>query len=281
VWQTWTALADESQSLVEEADRLAVLLTEPADDLTAQKIMVVPVKKLYRWRYQHRLGVVVDVEGGTATVAKRNGEQMKIALQEGVVVSEGQFVVLVTDRLSGESQLRAVHAYRFQTLMDRFEGYLEGRLTKDDFEGVTERIQAAYARHIAALEQLKTKLEEQNREQAAARVEQAIRYCEARYAEVIQLRDQIRQRIQDAGGWDAWQDQWGVISGNITNIDTSSRLITIETGEGPIVLHVPFRAGIVQDDYPFAFSSLEVGDVVVKAIYHKGDVNQVVYLEIA
>ena len=281
VWQTWTQLQDESQSLVDEANRVAILLTDPAEDLTAQKIMVVPAKNLYRHRYQHRLGVVTDVDGDTATVAKRNGEQFTVGLAEGVEVSEGQFVVLVTDRLSGETQLRAVHAYRFQALMERFEGYLEGSLTKDDFDQATERIQAAHERHVALLEQLKTKLEEQNREQAVERVEQAIQYCEARYAEVIQLREQIRERIQNAGGWDEWAAQWDVISGNITDIDSTKRLITVETEDGTVVLHVPLRARIVQDDYPFAFRTLEVGDEVVKAVYHIGVTNEVIYLEIA
>ena len=260
---------------------MAVLLTDPADDLTAQKVMVVPAKNLYRYRYQHRLGVVVDVEGNEATVAKKNGEQLTLTLQEGAELSKGQFVVIVTDRLSGEAQLKAVHVYRFQALMERFAAHIEGSLTEEDFNQVSARIEAAYERHIALLEQLKTKLEEQNREQAVTRVEQAIRYCEARYAEVIQLRDQIRQRIEDAGGWDEWKEQWGVISGNITDIDLTGRLITVETEDGPVVLHIPLRAGIVQDGYPFAFRSLEVRDVVVEAIYHKGDVNQVIYLKIA
>lgn len=280
-WQDWGQLQSESQALIQEASRLAILLTDPAEDLTAQKVMVVPVKNLYRHRYQHRLGVVVDVEGNTATVAKKNGEQLMINLAEGVEVSEGQFVVLVTDRLSGETQLRAVHAYRVQSLMERFEGYLEGSLTEEDFNAITERIQAAHEHHIALLEQLKTEMEEQNRERAVNRIEQAIQYGEARYAELLQLRDQIQQRIQEAGGWDEWIEHWGIASGNITDIDLMKRLITVETEDGNVVLHVPLRARIVQDDYPFAFRSLEEGDVVAKAIYHIGMVNEVIYIEIA
>jgi hypothetical protein len=281
-WQTWKQLALESRTLVvEQADRLALLLTEPAGDLTAQKVMVIPAKNLYRHRYQHRLGVVVGVDGDTATVAKRNGEQFTITLAEGAEVSEGQFVILVTDRLSGETQLRAVHAYRFQSLMERFEGYLEGSLTEEDFDAITEKLQAAHEKHIALLEQLQTRLEEQNRVRAAEFVGQAIQYCEARYAEAIQLRDQIRERIENAGGWEEWAAQWAVVSGNITDIDLTKRLITVDTEDGSVTLHVPLRASIVKDDYPFAFRSLEVGDVIAEAIYHKGTANEVIYIKLA
>lgn len=280
-WQTWDQLAPESKTLVEEAGRLAILLTEPAGYSTVQKVMVVPAKNLYRYRYQHRLGVVVDVEADVATVARKNGEQITIKLGEGVEVSEGQFVVLVTDRLSGETQLRAVHAYRFEALMERFEGYLEGSLTVEDFNQVTAKIQAAYEKHLALLEQMKTKLEEQNRQRAVERVERAIQYCEARYAEVNQLREQIRDRIQDAGGWDEWVAQWDVISGNITAIDSTKRLITVETEDGTVVLHVPLRARVVQDGYAFAFRSLEEGDEIVQGIYYIGETNEVIYLELA
>jgi hypothetical protein len=116
---------------------------------------------------------------------------------------------------------------------------------------------------------------------AAELVGQAIQYCEARYAEAIQLRDQIRERIENAGGWEEWAAQWAVVSGNITDIDLTKRLITVDTEDGSVTLHVPLRASIVKDDYPFAFRSLEVGDVIAEAIYHKGTANEVIYIKLA
>src|SRR4030042_5846342 len=89
-WQTWDQLTDESKEVVLDANRVAILLTEPATDQVAQKVMIVPAKKLYRHRYQHRLGVGVDVEGDTATVAQRNGEQITVQLGHGAEVEAGQ-----------------------------------------------------------------------------------------------------------------------------------------------------------------------------------------------
>ncbi|MBM4445404.1 MAG: hypothetical protein FJ020_08935 [Chloroflexi bacterium] len=280
-WQKWDQLTEESQDIVLDADRVAILLTEPATDQTAQKVMIVPAKKLYQHRYQHRLGVVTDVEGDTATVARRNGEQITVQLGEGAEVEVGQFVIMVTDRLTNQTQIRAIHSYRVEKLIERFEGYMEGALTQKDFDEATAELQAAHERHIAIMEQIQTKLEEQNRTRAANAVGTAMQYCEARYAEALQLRDQIRERIEQAGGWEEWRSEWAEISGTVASVNLANRTVVIDTDDGAVTLQVPLRARIVKDGNLYALRSLEAGDVVAKAIYHVGTVNIAIYIEMA
>ncbi len=280
-WQKWDQLAEESQDVVLDANRVAILLTVPATDQIAQKVMIIPAKKLYHHRYQHRLGVVTDVQGDTATVAQRNGEQITVQLGEGAEVEVGQFVVMVTDRVTNQTQLRAIHSYRVERLIERFEGYLEGSLTQEDFDEATAMLQAAHAKHIALMEQIQTRMEEQNRTRAANAVGTAIQYCEARYAEALQLRDQIRERVQDAGGWDRWRSEWAEISGTVASVNLVSRTVVIDTEDGAVTLQVPLRARIVKDGNLFALKSLSEGDVVTKAIYHTGNVNIAIYIEMA
>jgi hypothetical protein len=277
----WDQLTEESQDLVLDANRVAILLTEPATDQIAQKVMIVPAKKLYRHRYQHRLGVVVNVEGDTATVAQRNGEQVTVQLGEGAEVEVGQFVIVITDRLANETQLRAVHSYRVEKMIERFEGYMEGSLSQKDFDEATARLQAAHEKHIAIMEQIQTKLEEQNRTKAANAVGTAMQYCEARYAEALQHRDQIRDRIQQAGGWEEWRSEWAEISGTVASVNLANRTVVIDTADGAVTLQVPLRARIVKDGNLYALRSLEVGDAVAKAIYHVSAVNIAIYIEIA
>jgi ABC-type cobalamin transport system ATPase subunit len=280
-WQKWDQLTEESQEVVMDANRVAILLTEPATDQIAQKVMIIPAKKLYQHRYQHRLGVVVEVEGDTATVAQKNGEQITVQLGEGAEVEAGQFVIMVTDRQTNQTQLRAVHSYRLERMIERFEGYMEGSLNQKDFDEATAMLQAAHEKHIAVMEQIQTRLEEQNRTKAANAVGTAMQYCEARHAEALQLRDQIRERIQQAGGWDEWRSEWAEISGNVTSVDLVSRTVVIDTADGAVTLQVPLRARIVKDGNLFSLKSLEAGDVVTEAIYHIGNVNIAIYIEIA
>jgi ABC-type cobalamin transport system ATPase subunit len=280
-WQKWDQLTEESQDVVMDANRVAILLTEPATDQIAQKVMIIPAKKLYQHRYQHRLGVVVDVEGDTATVAQKNGEQITVQLGEGAEVEAGQFVIMVTDRQTNQTQLRAVHSYRLERMIERFEGYMEGSLNQKDFDEATAMLQAAHEKHIAVMEQIQTRLEEQNRTKAANAVGTAMQYCEARHAEALQLRSQIRERIQQAGGWDEWRSEWAEISGNVTSVDLVSRTVVIDTADGAVTLQVPLRTRIVKDGNLFSLKSLEAGDVVTEAVYHIGNVNIAIYIEIA
>src|SRR4030042_197459 len=143
------------------------------------------------------------------------------------------------------------------------------------------RMQAAQEKHIAPMEQIQTKLEEQNRTKAANAVETGIQYCEARYAEALQLREQIRERVQEAGGWGEWRSEWAEISGTVTSVNLVNRTVVIDTEDGAVTLQVPRRARIVKDGNPFALKSLNEGDVVTKAIYHTGNVNIAIYIEIA
>jgi len=167
-------------------------------------------------------------------------------------------------------------------MIERFEGYMEGSLNQQDFDEATAMLQAAYEKHIAVMNQIKTKLEEQNRTRAANAVGTAIQYCEARYAEALQLRDQISERVQDAGGWDEWRSEWAEISGTVASVDLVNRTVVIDTEDGAVTLQIPLRTRIAKDGGLFALSSLDVGDVVAKAIYHVGSsVNIAIYIEIA
>ena len=283
-WQTWQQLTPESRKLVQEAKRVAVLLAQPVADRVAVKVMVVPVGGV-AYRYRHQLGVVVTVAGDNATIAKRNGEQITVTIGEGVELEEGQFVVIITDKATGEADVRAVEAYRAERLVERFEGYMEGSLNQEDFDAVTARMQAAYEKHVAVLEETKTRLGEHNRTQAAAMVQKAIDYAEARYAEAMQLREQISQRVEACGGWEQWGEQWKEINGTIASVDSAAKTVTINTVNGtgdmvPVTLKSLGRARIVKDGKLFAFRSLSSGDTVEKAVYHVGATNDAIYIEI-
>ncbi len=283
-WQTWKQLTPESRKLVQEAKRVAVLLAEPVADRIAVKVMVVPVGGV-AYRYRHQLGVVVTVAGDNATIAKRNGEQITVTIGEGVELEEGQFVVIITDKATGEADVRAVEAYRAERLVERFEGYMEGSLNQEDFDAVTARMQAAYEKHVAVLEETKTRLGEHNRTQAAKMVQKAIDYADARYAEAMQLREQISQRVEACGGWEQWGEQWKEINGTIASVDSAAKTVTINTVNGtgdmvPVTLKSLGRARIVKDGKLFAFRSLSSGDTVEKAVYHVGATNDAIYIEI-
>ena len=276
-WQTWQQLTPESRKLVQEAKRVAVLLAQPVADRVAVKVMVVPVGGI-AYRYHHQLGVVVTVAGDNATIAKRNGEQITVTIGDGVDVAVGQFVILVTDS-SGGTQLKAIQAYRVDRIADRFEGYLEGSLTEQDFDHATAQLQQAHDRHMTVLEGIKAKLEGQDRAQAAAMVQKAMDYSEARYSEVIQIREQIKERI-DAVGWDQWKTQWAVIQGTITSVDTAvgNRTVAMSTDNGTLTLKVAARARIVKDGTLFAISGLKAGEVA-EVIYHV-PTSEAIYIQV-
>jgi hypothetical protein len=278
-WQTWAGLTDNSQVLVENANRVAILLTDPASDRIAQKVMIIPAKGLHR--YHHQLGVVARVEGDTATIANRNGEEIAMALGEGVELEAGQVVVLVTDKTTGEVQLRAVHAYRWEHMVQRFEGYLNGALNQADFDKATALMEQAHERHMDNLEALQNRLEERNRVQAAEAVGNAMQYAEARYAEALQLREQIRERIRQAGGWEEWRSQWGQASGTIASVNTQTRTMTMNTESGPLTLQVAVGATITKQGNVYAFKGLKAGDGVGEVLYHAdGNTNKAWYIEL-
>jgi hypothetical protein len=276
-WQTWQQLTSESRGLVEGANRVAILLTEPATDRIAQKVMIVPAKGLYR--YRHQLGVVAKVEGDTATIIKKNGEQVTVTLGEGVQLEAGQVVVLVTEKGTGEVQLRALNAYRWEHMVQRLEGYLNGALDQEDFDKATEVMEQAHERNVNALEALQKRFEERNRVQAAEMVGKAMEYAEARYAEAVQLREQIQQRIQQAGGWEEWRAQWGEANGTIASINTQTRTMTLTTESGPLTLEVAAGVRIMKHGSVYTLRGLNAGDVVEEVIYHK-DTNKAWYIEV-
>lgn len=275
-WQTWQELTAESQGLVEKDSRVAILLTDPAADRIAQKVMVVPAKG--QFCYRHQLGVVAKVEGDTASITKRNGEEVTVALGEGVELGVGQVVVLVTNKASGDVQLRAVHAYRWEQMAQRFEGYLNGSLNQADFDKATALMERAHERHVGMLEALQTRLEEHNRVQAAEAVGKAIDYAEARYVEMLQLREQIKERVNQTS-WEEWRSQWGEASGTITSINTQTRTMNMNTDSGQLTLQVAVRARIQKHGYVFTLNGLASGDIVEKVIYNI-DTNKAWYIEV-
>ena len=275
-WQTWAGLTDNSQVLVEAANRVAILLTYPASSRIAQKVMIVPAKGLYR--YRHQLGTVAKIEGDTATIAKRNGEEVTVTLGEGVELEVGQVVVLVTEKSTGEVQLRAVYAYRWEQMVQRFEGYLNGSLNQADFDKATAMLQQAHEKHRNTLEALQTRLQERNRLQAAEAVDKAMQYAEARYAEAIQLREQIRERVQQVG-WEEWKAQWGEANGTIASVNTQTRTMTMNTDNGTLSLEVAVGARIMKHGDVFTLKGLKSGDVVEEVLY-RTESNKVWYIQV-
>jgi hypothetical protein len=238
--------------------------------------MIVPAKGLYR--YRHQLGTVAKIEGDTATIAKRNGEEITVGLGEGVELEVGQVVVLVTEKSTGEVQLRAVHAYRWEHMVQRFEGYLNGSLNQADFDNATAKLQQAHEKHTNTLEALQTRLEERNRLQAAEAVGKALQYAEARYAEALQLREQIRERVQQVG-WEEWTAKWGEANGTIASINTQTRTMTMNTNNGTLSLEVAVGARIMKHGDVFTLKGLKAGDVVENVLYHT-ETNKAWYIQV-
>lgn len=275
-WQTWAQLTGDSRDLVGEANRVAVLLTDPASNHTAQRVMVVPAKGICR--YRHQLGMVTGIDGAAATVTLRNGQEVSMALAEGMDLEAGHVVVVVTEKSTGEVQLRAVSAYRWEHMVQRFEGYMNGSLNQESFDNATQMLQQTHERHMDTLEALQARLQERSRTQAAERVGLAIDYSEARFAEAMQLRDQIRQRVQQYG-WDEWLAQWGEANGTVASIDVQTRAMVLNTDNGTLNLQVAGTARITKNGYVYAFKGLSTGDVVGKVIYNV-DTNRAWYIEV-
>ena len=279
-WQTWQQLTSASKTVVLGAHRVAILLTA-AGGTTAASVMVIPTGYL-AYRYHHHLGVVTAVTADNATIAEKGGKEVTVTLGEGVQLEVGQVVMVVTDSAGG-TQAKAIKAYRIDNLVDRFEGYLEGSLSKANFDNVTALIQQTEKHHIAYLQSVQQLLESENRTQAAAAVGRAITYVTARYDEALKFRDEISSWITNNGGWDQWQAHWGDISGTITADNVTAITLTITTDNGAVTVHVPLKVRIVKDNGLFVFKSLAVGNQLDKVIYYKmnSGVNEALYIRVA
>jgi hypothetical protein len=211
-WQSWADLSadlaasegfDRTQPVV-AGDRIAVSLVEPftpSEDAVASKVMVIiPGKKMHR----HQLGVVAKVEGNTATIVNKDGEQFVVALRNGLDVEPGQFVVMVANRFSNEVQFRAVAAHQVGQLMERFERYMNQASNQGDVDQASGLLEQAHERHMNVLEGMQNKLQDQNQEQLAAAVGQAIDDEQSCYQEAVQLREQIKEQVRESG-WDGRQ----------------------------------------------------------------------------
>ena len=108
-----------------------------------------------------------------------------------------------------------------------------------------------------------------------------MQYAEARYAEAMQLREQIRERIRQAGGWEEWRAQWGEANGTIASVNTQTRTMTMNTESGPLTLQVAVGATITKHGNVYAFKGLKAGDVVGEVLYHTdGNTNKAWYIEL-
>jgi len=140
-------------------------------------------------------------------------------------------------------------------------------------------MEQAHERHVDNLEALQDRLEERNRAQAAEMVGKAMEYAEARYAEAVQLRAQIQQRVQQAGGWEEWRAQWGEANGTVASVNTQTRTMTVTTESGPLTLEVAAGATITKSGNVYAFKGLKAGDVVAKVLY-RTETNKAWYIEV-
>jgi hypothetical protein len=132
---------------------------------------------------------------------------------------------------------------------------------------------------VNTLEALKDRLEERNRVQAAEAVNKAMEYAEARYAETIQLRDQIQERVREMGGWEEWRAQWGEANGTIASVSTQTRTMTLNTDDGTLSLEVVVRARITKDGDVFTLKGLKSGDVVEK-VFYRTETNKAWYVQV-
>ena len=212
-WQSWADLSadlaasddfDRTQPVV-AGDRIAVSLVEPftsSEDAVASKVMVIiPGKKMYR----HQLGVVAKVEGDTATIIDKDGEQVMVTLRNGLDVEPGQFVVMVTNRFSNEVHFRAVQAHQVGQLMERFQRYMNQASNQDDLDEANGLLEQAHERHMNVLEGMQNRLQDQNQEQLEEAVGQAIENEQSCYQECVQLREQIQNQVRESG-WDGHQE---------------------------------------------------------------------------
>lgn len=207
-WQTWPQWADSELDLenyLTEGARIAVLLTEPLTDETveavAAKIMVIPAKTMYQPQYRHQLCVVagVDGDGNMARVINRNGQEVTVEVPEGMDLAKGQFIIMVTNKFNNEVQFKLVAAHKAGDLYARFCNQLKAAQSEQATNRIGEAARAAYERQMNTLECLHSQLQEQNREQLAAAVGQAIEDAEGHYQQTLQLQEQIRNQVRISG----------------------------------------------------------------------------------
>ncbi len=217
-WQSWDALSEElaageacdrTQPVV-AGDRIAVSLDGPlgsSEDAVASKVMtVIPGRHTHR----HQLGVVARVEGDTATIVDRNGDQVKMTLRAGLEVEQGQLVVMVANQVRSEVQLQAVQAHRVGDVMNRFERYMTQASNQGDFDQASGLMEQAHERHMNLLQGMQAKLQDRNQEQLAAAVGEAIDNEQSCYQHAVQTREQLRDQARESG----WSDQGPAQSGD-------------------------------------------------------------------
>jgi len=114
--------------------------------------------------------------------------------------------------------------------------------------------------------------------QAAEAVGKAMQYAEARYAEASQLREQIRERVQQVG-WEEWTAKWGEANGTIASINTQTRTMTMNTDNGTLSLEVAVGARIQKHGEVFTLKGLKAGDVVENVLY-RTESNKAWYIQV-
>ncbi len=266
-WQSWTELSDEEREFyVQGADRVAILLAEPASARTALKVMVIPQHPVH----SHQVGVVVSVDGDTVTIVNKAGQEVTITLPEGVEVTPGEFVTLVAGRFANQVRLRALAAYGIKQLASRLRNQMEAAQGPKDFDRLNALLEKAYERDMRVLERIKAKFEKRYPGQtgAIAAIEQAIENWKTNREGALQRIEQIRERIK--AGWEKWKAQWSKMEGTITGVDLVGQTVTIAPEEGTLVtLEVTEFTLIVKDGRPADLADLAQNDVVKEAVYSK------------
>ena len=204
--QTWTGWADSDVDLTDylKADaRIAVLLTEPLTNETvepvAAKIMLIPGKSTYQPQYRHRLCVLAGVDGNMARILDRNGQEATVEVPEGAQLREGQLMIMVTNKFNNEVQYRLAAVNKAGDLFARFHNQLQAAESQQVANQIGATAQQAHERQMGTLECLQAKLQEQNREQLAAAVGQAIEDAEGHYQQTNHLQEQICNQLRTSG----------------------------------------------------------------------------------
>ncbi len=206
-WQSWSDLSadlassdgfDRTQPVV-AGDRIAVSLDEPlrpGEEAVASRVMtVIPQRHAHR----HMLGVVARVEGDTATIVDRNGEEVAMTLRTGLEVEPGKYVIMVANCEGNEVQLRAVEAHRVGDMIERLKGFMNQASNQGDLDRASGLLEQAHERHMNVLQGIQSKLQDRNREQLAASVGQAIENEQSCYQEAVQLRDRMQEQVRNSG----------------------------------------------------------------------------------
>ena len=264
-WQTWSELTDEGKLLVKGAERVAILLEEPAADRIAAKVMVTPRHS----RHCHRVGVVVTVDGDTVTIVNKAGKEMTFTLPEGVEVTPGEFVTMVANQFANQTRLKVMAAHTVQQLAQRLRTQMESAQGQADFDRASALLERVQERHMDVLEGIQDRLEQQQQVQQRAKeaVQEAMENAQTHYEDALQVRDQIRDRVQDA--WEDWTSQWTTVTGTIASVDLDEQTVTITPDEGDeVVLNVVESTWITKDGRGATLSELIAGDVVRKAVYN-------------